>query len=113
MTCVSNVRNKILIIFSNIRIKKCNFEGEIDCYIKEKSISFLLVIFFGNQNKTIFSGCEQTLTESLGTFYSKNFPESYEEDTNCSWKIQVEENQKIELTFHFIDVSVFVLSKIP
>ena len=36
---------------------------------------------------------------------SKNFPESYEHNTNCEWNINVEEGQKIKLTFHLFNVS--------
>ena len=36
---------------------------------------------------------------------SKNFPEAYDHNTNCEWNINVEEGQKIKLTFHLFNVS--------
>ena len=37
---------------------------------------------------------------------SKNFPDSYEHNTNCEWNINVEEGQKIKLTFHLFNVNI-------
>ena len=51
------------------------------------------------------------LTGQSGVFSSKNFPELYDAITDCKWNIKVAKNKKVKLTFHMIDVSVFVILK--
>ena len=41
---------------------------------------------------------------------SKNFPEAYDHNTNCEWNINVEEGQKIKLTFHLFNVSIITIT---
>ena len=40
-----------------------------------------------------------------GLFSTVGFPEYYENDSDCEWKITVPEGQKLQLTFHILNVS--------
>jgi hypothetical protein len=51
---------------------------------------------------TTARGCVTDLEGSSGKIMSKNFPDSYEHNTNCEWNINVEEGQKNQIDFSFV-----------
>ena len=51
-----------------------------------------------------FPECHADLKGSFGRFASHNFPAAYDSHTNCSWHIEVEEGQRVQITFHLFSV---------
>ena len=52
--------------------------------------------------------CYEELKGEKGLFATKEFPEDYAENSNCTWKIIAPENHKIQLTFHLLNVSSYL-----
>ena len=48
--------------------------------------------------------CFQELSGEKGLFSTKGFPEDYAENSNCTWVITVPDDQKIQLTFHLLNI---------
>ena len=46
------------------------------------------------------------LQGQTGLFASKGFPEDYPANSNCTWTITVPEDNKVQLTFHLLNVSL-------
>ncbi len=62
--------------------------------------------------KISFLVCHHELNGPTGLFTTDNFPEDYKPSTNCSWNITVPEGQRVQLTFHLLNVSsIFYIDK--
>ena len=46
-----------------------------------------------------YLGCNKTLTAMNGTFHSPNYPNKHSDGEYCSWKISVNPENRIRLTF--------------
>ena len=57
--------------------------------------------------------CHTDLSGSAGLFTSENFPENHKASTNCTWNITVPEGQRVQLTFHLLNVSITSKSVVP
>ncbi|XP_055901453.1 protein eyes shut homolog [Biomphalaria glabrata] len=66
----------------------------------------ILAIFFVGVNST-FTDCGGNLTAPAGDFMSPNYPNSYLENTDCSWLITAAENQVIDVRFKHLDIVVW------
>eukprot|EP00095_Tigriopus_kingsejongensis_P009746 maker-scaffold1177_size57108-snap-gene-0.11 protein:Tk09746 transcript:maker-scaffold1177_size57108-snap-gene-0.11-mRNA-1 annotation:"alpha-2-macroglobiln splicing variant 1 precursor" len=64
----------------------------------------LVLIEDGNTKEEEEKVCRHELSGGSGQFITPNFPEEYNQKTNCTWHIQGEEGQKIVLTFHLFNV---------
>uniref|UniRef100_A0A7M5WWI0 Uncharacterized protein n=1 Tax=Clytia hemisphaerica TaxID=252671 RepID=A0A7M5WWI0_9CNID len=52
-----------------------------------------------NSDERNCTQCVYYLTGQTGTFTTNNYPENYDESSNCQWSIQVPKGYQIELTF--------------
>ena len=49
--------------------------------------------------------CSYQYEKEKGLFSTVGFPDYYENNSDCEWKITVPDDQKIQLTFHLMNVS--------
>ena len=63
--------------------------------------------FLNNQNLYIisFSDCAVTITQPSGVITSPGFPEPYRNGIDCTWNIQVQIGQLIDI--NFIDFELY------
>ena len=76
-------------------------------YVFKISICQFLIFF------CLIPVCHTDLSGSAGLFTSENFPENYKASTNCTWNITVPEGQRVQLTFHLLNVSITSKSVTP
>ena len=74
------------------------------CYIHR--ISFLSYYVL------LLDGCSYQYNAEKGLFSTVGFPDDYAENSNCSWEITVPEGQKVQLTFHLLNVSLKTTSQL-
>ena len=67
-------------------------------YVKSQQPIIFINIYF-------LEPCHTELTGPSGRFSTKNFPEKYESNSNCTWDIKVQEGKRIKITFHLFNVS--------
>ena len=66
----------------------------------------LLVLF-------LLEECFTALSGNTGIFATKDFPDNYAENSNCTWEISVPDDHKIQLTIHLLNVSFILFSLHP
>ena len=49
-------------------------------------------------------GCGGNFTSPTGTITSKNYPEAYPTNSDCTWRITVQERRTVQLSFQDFDV---------
>ena len=77
-------------------------------YVKFKTDGSQTYKGFEARFDTFNSQCGGRLTGDYGEFKSPNFPENYQDNTECTWEITIPEGKKVDLKFFSFDVSVLV-----
>lgn len=62
------------------------------------------VIFLDFSKAKEFLGCGGTLTSPRGSIISPNYPEPYNSDATCEWKIRVNTGSKVQLVISDLDL---------
>ncbi|CAH0396981.1 unnamed protein product [Chilo suppressalis] len=61
-------------------------------------------VYFSSTYNAFHYGCGSEMAATTGMLYSKNYPNNYDNNIDCIWRIMVPSNHRIELNFIDIDL---------